>query len=48
MDMPPAFRDSFSMVFLDQAERRVPKLDPRSAVYFAQAILDIRNDRDKT
>src|SRR6266849_5012603 len=45
VDMLPATRDSFSMVFQNQSKRRVVKSEQCSSIFLAQAILHIRHDR---
>src|ERR1700687_6439320 len=43
--MPPALPYPFSVLILNQAKRRVMKFDQRAAIYFAQSVLHIGDDR---
>src|SRR6266478_4525148 len=45
MDVLPAPGYSFPVVVQNQSKRRVMKSDQRSAIYFAQAVLQIRHNR---
>src|SRR5258708_4428453 len=45
VDVAPAGRHSFSVILLDQSERRVLELDQCSTVGLNQAVLHIRDDR---
>jgi len=45
MNMPPALGNSFAVLLLNQSQRRVPKLNQGSVIYFTQAVLHIGDDR---
>src|ERR1700736_3161458 len=45
VDVAPAGRHPFSMILLNQSERRVMEFDQRSTVGLSQAVLHIRDGR---